>query len=310
MTLIAADDRATLSIGNPQRYALGDPAAPVLVLNDADSFGCMWAAEEPDGWTAPTVSTPIDRRQDGHGGYAGEPTFEPRVLTVNGTVSAPTVADLFAAQARFLDAVLGSIPDYVRYTHLDEDPARGLWVLPGSGKPLWRALDDRIAEFSVILLAEDPIKTGPALTYGPVHLPSATGDGGYAMGASGATAPWTASGGSSGLVTSVTVPNVGDQDSQAIYTVTGGAVPRPVLQFGTGAYVALNLDLGAGDTLAVDTAAGTVTVNGVNRYDAWGAGSTFPLIPARTGTTMQLRSATGGNDPSARLTALTAPSWK
>jgi hypothetical protein len=67
----------------------------------------------------------------------------------------------------------------------------------------------------------------------------------------------------------------------------------------------------------VDTAAGTSTVNGVNRYDAWGAGSVFPLIPAADpilgtpgGVEVRLRSGTGGVDPNASLTVLTAPSWK
>jgi hypothetical protein len=317
VTLIAADDRAYLTVEETQRYALGDPASPLLVFNAADGFGCMWVAEEPPEWAGPTVITPMDRRQDGHGGYAGEPSYDPLTLTVTGSVAAPSPAALRAAHRRLLNAWAGSAPGYVRYTHLDDDPAKGVWVLP-VGTPKWTAQDTRYADFSVQVVAEDPIKTGAAVLYGPVRLPAAGGEGGYVMGAAGAVAPWTASGGTVALT--VTRPaNDGDQDAHAVYTVTG-PVPSPRIAVGTGSYVQLAADLAAGDTWVVDTAAGTSTVNGVNRYDAWGAGSTFPLIPGRRlqpdgsyttgGTEVRLRSMTGGSSQAAGLTVLTAPSWR
>lgn len=317
MSIVAADDRAYLSVGQPARYAIGDPASPYLILNAADPSGCLWIADSPDGWDAPTVTLPMDRRQTGDGGYGGTPTYEPRVLTVDGAVTAPTPVELARAQRRLLGAVLGSAPAFVRYSHLDDAyGAMGLWVQP-SGKPKWRALDDRYAEFSFILIAEDPIKTGTLATYGPVRLPSSAGEGGYPM---PWTAPVTAAASSvPAALTVVTVPNAGDSASQVVYTVTG-PVPQPMIVLGTGAYVRLNADLAAGDTWVVDTAAGTFTVNGVNRYDAWGAGSVFPLIPGSSyrpdgsitpgGTTAVLRSATGGNDQAAGLIVATAPSWR
>jgi hypothetical protein len=285
VTLIAQDDRAYLTTEHDERYALGDPANPTLLLNAADAAGCLWAADVPEGWDFPEVETPIDRRQDGHGGYAGEPTYNPRSLSFEGSVSAPTRQALRGAYRALMAAVLGSVPNYVRYTHLDEDGAPGLWVLP-TGKPKWRALDDRYAE--------------------------------YPFGAGGMVAPFTSTGGASATTVAV-VPNIGDEDAHAVYTVTG-PVPQPRIVLGTGEYVQLSADLGALDRWVVDTAAGTSTVNGVNRYDAWGVGSTFPLIPGSTlnpdgtvtpgGTEVRLRSATGGTDQTAALTVLTAPSWK
>lgn len=525
MSLLAADDRAYLSAVHPVRYALGPPEAPLIVLNAADAFGCMWACDVPEGWDAPEVTTPIDRRSAGHGGYVGDSTYEARVLTFEGTVAAPTAAALGNAYRRLLSALLGQLSGFLRYTHLDETPApMGLWVRP-TGKPRWKAADDRVAEFAFVLVAEDPIKTGSATSAGPVRLPTAAGEGGYPV---GGVMPWTvvtsaavnetrrnlvpnptpastnswfgnagtggtaatsfvAAGGPTGAglfrltysvanttaagtspvasivadgrasaplpipvtagqvysaaisartsvaqrlqavlrwydaaggavasavgaqavtvantwtrftldaatapagavyaridVATVTgagavpfpigatfdaaqaqlevaaaagtyfdgtaadtptrnyawagaadnspsveqtatffttpstgaalvawVPNDGDEDSHAIYTVQG-PVPRPRIQLGNGAYVALSADLGADDAWTVDTAAGTSTVNGVNRYDAWGAGSTFPLIPSG-GVEVRLRSGTGGQDPAAALTVLTAPSWK
>jgi hypothetical protein len=306
VTLIYADDRATYTQDHDERYALGDPANPLLTLNAVDDESCIWVAEEPEGWAFPTVETPIDRRQDGHGGYAGEPTYNPRTLSFEGSVSAPTRQALRGAHRRLVDALLGSAPAYVRYTHLDDDGAPGLWTLP-TGTPKWRATDDRYAEWAFLLVADDPIKTGTAATYGPVRLPTVAGEGGYPMGTGGAVAPWTASGGTV-AVTVAQIPNIGDEDSHAVYRVQG-PVPRPRIQLGNGQYVALAADLAALDVWTVDTAAGTSTVNGVNRYDAWGAGSVFPLIPAG-GVEVRLRSATGGVDQAAGLTLTTAPSWK
>jgi hypothetical protein len=218
VTLIAQDDRAYLTTEHDERYALGDPTNPLLVLNAADDDGCLWAADVPDGWDFPEVDTPVDRRQDGHGGYAGEPTYNPRPLTFDGSVAAPS-----------RDA------------------------------------------------------------------------------------------GSAVAVTVAQIPNVGDEDSHVVYTVTG-PVPQPRIALGTGQYVQLTADLAALDVWVVDTAAGTSQVNGVNRYDAWGAGSVFPLIPGTRlnpdgsvtpgGTEVRLRSSSGGTDQTAGLTVTTAPSWK
>jgi hypothetical protein len=306
VTLLAADSRAYLTAERPVRSALCDPAAPTLTLNAVDSSGCMWVADTPDGWDAAEMTTPVDRKAYGDGGYAGDPTLEPRTLTIEGTVAAPTPEALASAYRTFLAAVQ-SRSGPIRYTHLDEWPAAmGLWCNP-VGRPKWRAEDTRVANFSFLLVAEDPAKTGAAVSYGPVRLPTVGGEGGYPMGAAGAVMPWTAAGGTV-AVTVARVGNDGDEDSHAVYTVTG-PVPRPRIQLGNGYYVALSADLAAGDSWVVDTAAGTSTVNGVNRYDAWAAGSVFPLIPPG-GVEVRLRSGSGGTDQAAALTVLTAPSWR
>lgn len=315
MTLIYLDDRSTFTVEHDERYAFGDPTAPLLTLNALDADSCVWVADTPEGWDFPEVDTPVDRRQDGHGGYAGEPTYNPRSLSFEGSVAAPSRQALTAAYRRLMAAVLGSVPNHVRYTHLDEDGAPGLWLLP-TGQPKWRAADDRYAEWAFVMVAEDPIKTGPAATVGPVRLPTVGGEGGYAMGATGAVMPWTAAGAATGA-TVVQVRNPGDEDAHAVYTVTG-PVLAPRVQLGNGEYVALAADLGPLDVWTVDTAAGTSTVNGVNRYDAWAAGSVFPLIPGRDpldpastgGVEVRLRSGNGSTDQAAGLTVTTAPSWK
>jgi hypothetical protein len=303
VTLILLDDRTEFLAEHDQRYALGPPEAPLLTLNAADPFGCAWLAVL-DGWDAPEVTTPMDRRPDGHGGFVGASSYEPRSLALEGTVTAPDRPALAAAGRRFLGAILGDLSGFVRFTHLDDDPApRGLWVRP-VGQPKWDAFSDRAADFACVLLAEDPIRTGTTRTYGPVRGPTTEGEGGYALpvtmpAVSAAPAPAT---------TVAKVENEGDEAAHATYRIAG-PIAQPVVQVSTGEFVFLRLDLGDADTATVDTASGVVDVNGVIRYDAWGPGSTFPLIPPG-GAEVRLRSYTGGSHPAASLTVDSAPSWR
>lgn len=305
MTLLYSDDSAYLTTEEPTRYVLGDLDAPLLTLNAADEFGVMWVCPEPDGWDAPTAETPFDRRQDGHGSYAGETTYEARTLSFTGSAEGPSYAATRAARGRLLRAWSHSVQtgEPILYTHLDEDPVVSLWVVP-NGQPKLRISDGRWLDFAFVLVAEDPIKFGEDTPYGPVRLPS------------GATAP--------GLVTPLTTPltvvgaatastvvyvaNTGDEDAHALYTITG-PIPQPIVQVASGEFLGLRLDLAATDTAQIDTAAGTITVNGVNRYDAWLAGSTFPLIPPG-GAEVRLRSGGGSTSQVPGLTITTAPRYR
>lgn len=306
MTVLAANSRGYLSVEHPSRYAFGDPAAPQLILNAVDSAGVMWFCEEPTGWDAPSVATPMDRKQYGHGAYAGEGYFQERTLTYAGAFAAPTAAAAMDARSRLLSAILGDLVNGVVYTHLDEAVPRSMILLP-SGDPHVPFVDDRAATFAFTMIAADPFKYGPTQTYGPARLPSATGNPGrsYPRG-------YTMHFGSVGAVATggpITVPNAGDIPAEAVYTVTGGPVGQPVITLSTGVFLGLSLDLAATDTLVVDTAAGTVTVNGVNRLDALLADSSFPLIP-NGGVEVRLGSATGTTSQAAGLTVTTAPTWK
>lgn len=304
MTLIAADDRAYLTVENPCRYALGDPAAPLIVFNAADAEGVMWVCDEPQGWDSPTVATPFDRKQYGDGAYAGQGYLEERTLSFDGAFAAPSQAAALAARDRLRAALLGDLLNGVLYTHLDEAPPRSMALLP-NGSPHLPVLD-RICQFTFTLVAADPFKYGPTASYGPARLPAATGNPGRsyprvypvtygAIGALPTGAP-------------ITVPNAGDTASEAVYTMNG-PVPGPAAVFSTGAFLAFTLTLAATDTLVIDTAAGTAQLNGVNRLDALAAGSSFPLIPPG-GVDVRFTSTAGGTDQAAALYVATAPTWK
>jgi hypothetical protein len=322
--LVWADDRAELLTEVDERYTLADEAGTVLVVFNvtADSAGVAWAADEPDGWAAPEVDLPSDPKGDGHGSLLGEQTYEERVLTVNGSAEAPTLLAARQARQRLVSALTTTVRGggALLWTHLDDAPPKSLWV-ELRGQPKVRQ-DGRWVDYSFILVAGDPLKHGPESTYGPVRLigtagePTRTYTTGadaatrarvYTLGADAVTRARSYTGGTGAAGTVAQVANIGDEPAHAVYTINGPA-PRPIVLLGNGEFAALALDLGALDTAIIDTDLGIVEVNGVNRYDAFDTGSTFPMIPAG-GVEVRLLSATAGADPAAGLLITTAPRW-
>jgi hypothetical protein len=317
VTLVYADDRAYLTEEVQQRYVLADgDGVPLITFGAVDSAGVMWLAEEPQGWDAPTVDLPLDRKQDGHGAYPGEQTYEERPLSVQGSAEAPSIAEAHAARRRLLSALTSTVRDggFLVWTHLDDAPAKSLFVQL-NGHPN-AAIDGRWIDFAFVLVAADPLKFGAWASYGPVRLPTTETEPGrtYTAGlrtydAGVGLRTYGAAGNAASTV--VTVPNEGEEWAPALYTITG-PVPRPRITVesarGGVEFVSLGFDLGALDVAVIDSDLGTVEVNGVNRYDAFVAGSTFPLIPPG-GAEVRLRSATGGTSQAAGLVIETAPRW-
>lgn len=311
MTLVYSDDRVDLTEEATQRYVLADSAGvPLITFGVADAQGVAWLAEEPEAWAAPPVDLPLDRKQDGNGAYPGEQTYEERVLAVQGSAEAPSIAEAHRARQRLVRALTSTVRDggYLLWTHLDDAPAKSLWVQL-NGRPNV-AIDGRWIDYAFVLVASDPIKFGATAVYGPVRLPVAGGGSGrsYTAGSRAyAAGSRSYTGGDNLASTVVVVPNAGEEPAPAIFTITG-PIPRPVIRVGETEFVDLRFDLGALDEAVVDSDLGTVEVNGVNRYDAFAAGSTFPTIPPG-GVEVRLRSGAGGVSPAAGLTIETAPRW-
>lgn len=309
-TSYQVSERSTFTVdGQGALYTLGDPDNPSLVLNGVDADGCAWVTEEPEGWDAPSIATPSDSQPAGHGSWLGESFYEERVLTfTEGLCTAPNRQALGLARRRLLRALTASLSGLIRYTQHDEAPRRHLWVRP-IGKPMIRLLDDQAMVFSFVLVAEDPLKTGDPITVGPATMrqPGRVPGRRYPRRYSPLHRRQRDYGGgeqSRGLW----LPNVGEEDAHAIYRING-PIDRPLLVFpGERLQTGLRLRLGRGDVARVDTRAGLVQLNGVNRYDALAAGSALPLIP-QGGMEVELRSGAGTDWPDAQLYVDTAPTW-
>jgi hypothetical protein len=301
VTLSSALPRSYLT-GTDWTYWFGPAAAPLLVLGDTDATGCQWLVDEPEGWAAPDAVTPIDARAYGDGGYAGDTTYTARTLsfgsTATGVCAAPDRAAAYAAMQRLRTVTQSRDP--VLYTQSGYPPL-SLW-LRASGQPKMRWLDDRVFEFAFVMVAEDPLKFDAAQQAQPVTVGLPLSSGGY-------TYPLIYPkryGTGSSTSGSVTVTNAGDESAQATYTLTGPLVTPTVLNATTGAYLTLAVTLGPLDVAVVDTRTGTVTVNGVLRYDLLAGG--FPLIIPGANR-IQWSHQDVYND-TARLSVATTSAWK
>lgn len=285
----------------PEVYVLGPLEAPLLTLNAYDADGCLWFCDEPEGWGSSETLTTIDRRQDGDGGYGGPGYLLERTLTFDGVTVCPTLAHVRRARQQLLAAVQGRRRrGQTLYTHLNDDPQKSLWTRP-TGRLQTRIVGNAL-EWSFILVAEDPTKFGPTITYGPGRLPVGI--------PGGRTYPRTypvdyGEGAQPGEV--IYVENDGDEDAHAVYVIRG-PLPGPRVYLLSGEFIGLTADLTADDEAVIDSRSGTLRINGTLRADALPAGATFPRIPAG-GTEVRLRSAGGGTSPAASLYVTTAAAY-
>jgi Phage tail protein len=285
-------------------YLFGPPGAPTLALNTVDADGVQWWCDEPEGWAAPAAVTPVDGRSYGDGGYAGATTYEPRTLTFGSSepavAVAPDAATAAAAYRRLL-AVVASRTG-VLFTAPDWAGPASLW-LRASGQPKVRWYDGgRVFEFTAVMVAEDPLKFDATEAAAPrtAALP---------VPPTGILWPlhWPAVWGTGGTDTALVITNRGDEDAQAVYTITG-PVDRPqVVNATTGLWFTINRALGDGDTVEVDTRAATVYHNGVSIFGDL-TGDFAPLAPGTN--TVRWAQLAGERNDTARLTVATASTWK
>lgn len=149
--------------------ALGD-----LVLNTIDADGTTWALEEFPEWEGSAASTlEVAQRARGHGGTGSEPFYESKTLTMEGKIRAKTPQLLIKAKDRLNAAVklhpfvlLVSEFGFVRHMMVQRQDEVMVPTVRGS-----RGL---LAEFSIQLVAKDPLKYGGLVTASTV-LPSSSG---------------------------------------------------------------------------------------------------------------------------------------
>lgn len=155
-----------LSVEEGQVLAIGD-----LVLGEVDEFGVRWTVSKFDGWVgSPTPTLVLSQRARGHGATASESFFQPRIMTIEGLIIAPTRADVEAAFDRLNAAVT-----------LDETPmivAESLRVrhttVQRKGEVIPTYLTDSVASYSILVSARDPRKFGDLVSVS-TPLPSSSG---------------------------------------------------------------------------------------------------------------------------------------
>ena len=145
----------TATENDPLWIALGE-----LVLGTVDGFGVRTTVEVFDGWGSPSSSAAFVQRARGHGATSSEGFLRPRVMSVGGLIQAPTPEDLSLACDSLIGAV-GLAPFQMLVS--EQGRLRNLSV-KRQDEVLVTYLTDRIARYSVQVVAADPRKFGDLVT--------------------------------------------------------------------------------------------------------------------------------------------------
>jgi len=145
----------TAGVFDGSLVAIGD-----LLLNTVDANGVFWILENFSGWGSPGSTAALTQRARGHGATSSEGFYQARVMTLEGTIDAPTaealslaIDDLSAAVS--LNEFTLMVSESGRVRHCDarrQDEVLITWI------------DALTAKFSIQIVAKDPRKFGDLIT--------------------------------------------------------------------------------------------------------------------------------------------------
>lgn len=266
-----------------------------------DASGVAWriGADGLQGWDSAEVRSTITQRQAAHGAWMGPVYLGERIITLAGTIVAPTSVLLDQA----VEQLLAAAPLETGTTTLtvwEATPKQA--TVRQSGKPLVKYETDTIASWSLLLTAPDPRRYGTTLRTAATNLPSTTG--GLSL---PAAMPWTMS-----AVTAtgfLSLLNEGSITSLPTLAIAGPVhAPTVSVRYpdGTVQTLAYSQDLLSGEVLTLDCAAHTAAIGGASRRRY--LSGPWPQIPASS--TVQMLFASTTYNASATLTATWRPAWK
>jgi hypothetical protein len=150
-------DGAVVAIGN-------------LLLNTADANGVFWILEKFSGWGSPGSTAELTQRARGHGSTSSEGFYRSRVMSLEGTIDAPT-AELLSSAVDDLSAAV-TLDDF---TLLVGEAGRVRHCLAKrQDEVIVTWIDSYTARFSIQIVAKDPRKFGD-LTTATTRLPFSEG---------------------------------------------------------------------------------------------------------------------------------------
>lgn len=259
----------------------------------ADVFGCEWLVERERGWRGSTgvrlANEPRPRRD---GDLDGESFRTGRIVELEGTVIAPDSTSLLAAMDR-ASAVLSDTTALYPLTVVELDVERLARVRLADAIEI--APESPVsATWALVLRAPDHRKYGPELVLST----------GLPVAATGLISPIVVvqdvgvvveAGGDDGTVAAV---NAGTAATHPLLEFVGPVTAPRVQSTTTGLTLALSTDVPAGQTLALDCAAGTVLLDGADRRvdlsPTSGFVEDFRLLPGTNELAFRAASSPGG----------------
>lgn len=266
----------TYSLATPTLQ--GDIRLGNLVLNTIDQDGTVWTVTDIDGyWRIPDAQVPVqDRAILEDGAYDDIGRFTARSLTLTGVFLPRSLDNLPGARNKVTQAC-----NAVRSTtvlEVDESPPRRLTVRTNGKTDIQTVRASGLTQFSVQLLAADPVKYSVAPMVQPppnddqpflVTSGFATGGRGYprayAVDVAGTPTDQTddvRQYGSLGAPNAVQICNLGDYPTPPIFTFQGPVNNPRLTLLETGEYLEFTIALAAGEYLTVNVKEKTVLLNG------------------------------------------------
>lgn len=271
-----------------------------VLLGMVDGAGVAWTINSDglQGWDSADVRTQYTDRQADHGSWAGPTYLAARVITLAGTIVAPSQGALYAAMDQLSAAV--ALADTLLTVN---EPVARQAVVRRSGKLLLAPVTDRIATYSALLTAADPRRYSTTLQGASTGLPIPSGGLTAPVTAPVVVAPGTPSG-------EITLTNTGSITTLPVLTLTGPLTPPTavLVQYPDGSVRQLVYSdaLVAGDVLVLDCQARTAILNAAVSRRRYLSGP-WPDVPPGATVTIQWTSA--GSDPAALLTGTCRSAW-
>jgi hypothetical protein len=251
----------------------------ITINGSTDATGCDRILTGETGWfAAPAIKTARVDKPAARGVFRGNEFRGGRVITLQYTLSAPTVAALRAAQRNDL----GLCPDpHSQYplTVTEESGYASYANVVLDGEILMTPIAWNSCAVSLQLVAPDPRKISTASRVVPVLLASA-GSGGVAY-----PVTYPVSYGTPGRAGSVTLANGGTAEADPSFSFAGPLTNPAVIRADTGDTVAYNGTLTATDVLTIDFGTGNVLLDQVNRRALVSANNWF-AVPANGSITV------------------------
>jgi hypothetical protein len=230
-----------------------------LQLGLVDAAGVAWriGADGLQGWDSPEVRSTVTQREAADGAWMSPSYLGERVITLGGTMTAPSVGAADAAVEQLLAAV--PLRDFTTLTVYESIPKQA--AVRRSGKPVVKWETDTVVTWSLLVTAPDPRRYGTDLRTATTGLPSTSG--GLVL---PAAPPWTLSAVTVGGF--VQAANEGTLTAYPTLAIAGPVQhPTVTTRYADGSTTALAYasDLASGDTLTLDCAAHTASVGGASR---------------------------------------------
>jgi hypothetical protein len=141
------------------------------VLGQRDAQDVKWSINKFDGWEgSPASTTDFAQRARGDGATSTEGFLTPRFMTIDGLITAPSLAALDVAR----DQLRASVPLGLSPLLVSESATVRNAMVKRQGGVMIEYLTDTIAKYSVLIAAPDPRQYGDLISASTL-LPSSSG---------------------------------------------------------------------------------------------------------------------------------------